>query len=116
MRKSRVIIADTNQTVYLESLALNKPTIIYWNKNCNEIDKNAKPIFEDLEEVGIYQKSPVLAAKMLSKVYKNIDHWWLDHNTQIIRKRFLSKYVALSDNWRFEWENLLRNIIIDEKK
>ena len=49
-------------------------------------------LFEDLEEVGIYQKSPVLAAKM-SKVYKNIDHWWLDHNTQIIRKRFLSKYV-----------------------
>ena len=27
----------------------------------------------------------------------------------------MSKYVALSDNWRFEWENLLRNIIIDEK-
>ena len=41
----KIAISDTNQTTYLQSIALNVPTIVFWNPKSTEIRKDANILF-----------------------------------------------------------------------
>ena len=75
IKKSRLFISTYNATTYLESMAWNVPTIIFWDENCWELKEEAKPYFELLKSVGIFHNSPESAAKHMTNIWDNVDDW-----------------------------------------
>jgi putative transferase (TIGR04331 family) len=90
---TRLYISTYNATTYLESLAMNMPTIIFWNPNHWELREGIQPFFDLLKEVGIYHETPESAAKQINKIWGAIDNWWFDSRTQLARLKFCEKFA-----------------------
>lgn len=92
LTKARIYISTYNATTYLESLALNFPTIIFWNSNHWELKSDVAPYFNLLESVGIFHKTPESAAQKMNEIWDDVDRWWLSSETQKARRIFCEKY------------------------
>ena len=62
LKKARLVVADSNITVYLESLASGKPTIIFWDPHLWELRTEAEPYLQMLKEAKVFFDSPEAAA------------------------------------------------------
>jgi len=109
--KSRIFISTYNATTYLESLAWNIPTIIFWKPEHWELNDNASKYFDILESVGIFHKTPESAAQKLTEVWDNIELWWEKNETQIARKSFVRQYSLISESSSYKMQKVLNNLI-----
>ena len=107
LNNSRLCICTNNFTVFLETLALNFPTIIFWEPSHHEVRPNAAAFFDMLEDAEILFYSADKAAKKVNDVSSNIDEWWFSDKIQSIRKQFCQRYALVSDDWEHEWSNFL---------
>ncbi len=108
VQKSRLYIATYNATNYLESLYFNMPTIIFWNPEHWELNKDAEPYFKLLESVGIFHSTPESAARQTEKIWSNVDSWWHSNEVQEARKKFCYKYARSSSNFAVKLKPLLK--------
>ncbi|MBT5400528.1 transferase [bacterium] len=95
--KSRIFISTYNATTYLESLSWNVPTIIFWNPDYWEMNKETEQYFELLSKVGIFHKTPEGAAQHMSHVWNNVSEWWESNEVQNARNKF-NKQFSNVDN------------------
>ena len=58
LENSRICVSGHNSTTFVESIYFNIPTIIFWDTNTSPIRDSFNPIFNELEKVGIFHKSP----------------------------------------------------------
>lgn len=93
LSRSRLCVSTYNSTVYLESLSLNFPTVIFWDPSYNELNDQARALFVGLKRVGIYHESAKSALKHVQNVWDNVELWWSKSETQTEVKRFCHKYV-----------------------
>lgn len=93
MRKSRLYISTYNATTYLESMALNFPTLIFWNPMHWELREEASEMFEKLKKVGIFHETPESAAKHMENIWDDISDWWFSVAVQEARTEFCNKYT-----------------------
>ncbi len=98
MNRSRISIVTYNATAYLESMALNFPTIIFWNPIHWELRKDALPIFEKLKKVGIFHETPESAAQHMEDIWNTLSDWWFSVKVQAVRLEFCEKYVRTNSN------------------
>jgi putative transferase (TIGR04331 family) len=82
LTQSRVYIATYNATTFLESLAMDIPTIIFWRPEHWELRGTAIGPFEELSQAGIFHKSAESAADHLSDVWSDVDAWWGDRKVR----------------------------------
>ena len=75
IKKSRIYISTYNATTYLESLALNVPTIMFWNPKHWELRDDAVPYFKRLKDVGIFHETPESAAAKVVEVWDDVAGW-----------------------------------------
>ena len=94
--KSKLIIVCHLSTAFLESLNLDKPLILFLEKNFYNFTKIAKKDFEKLKRVGILHYN----VKSIKNLLRNnkIDKWWLNKNVQKARKEFLYKFFHTEKN------------------
>jgi len=112
LMKSRLVVFSCNETGYLETLASNFPTIIYWNPLYYEIKDELSPYFNELISVGIFHHSANSAAEMINSIYRNPLAWWLNDKTQKAVKRFC-KALAYTDEKCIEiWK---KELVLCEK-
>ena len=78
IERSRVYIATYNATTFLESFAMDVPTIIFWRPEHWELRETAVESFEELSQAGIFHESPESAAAHLSAVWSDVGAWWGD--------------------------------------
>ena len=76
-------------------MSWNIPTVIYWNKAHWELNKQAKPYFELLENTGIFHATPQSAAKKMVSIWDNINHWWHSSEVQKAREVFVNQYSKI---------------------
>ena len=107
IKKSRLVIHTYNATGFLETLAANVPTIIYFNSKNNLIRNDAKVIFKELQKNKIYFSDAKEASDHINNVWNNIDLWWNNKETQSTRKLFCTKYAKINDNKLNEIKNLI---------
>ena len=108
LKNTKICICTYNATMFLETLAYNIPTIVFFNlEQCN-IRPEAIYYFEKLKSVGIFHDSPEAAAKFLNKMEPNIEEWWKEPKLQLIRREFCDEYVKISKNWVSEWSSFLK--------
>ena len=113
VRVSRLYISTYNATTYLESLAWNIPTIIFWNPNYWELNEDASYFIKLLESVGIFHNNPESAANHMIKVWDDIPTWWESPEVQNARKEFCKYYSHLPDNSLDELEIIFKEIVKD---
>ena len=100
-------MCTNNATVFLETLALDFPTIIFWEPSHHEIRPDAVPFFDMLEEAEILFYSPEKAAIKVNDILSDVDEWWFSIEVQSARKKFCERYASTSNHWEREWGEVL---------
>lgn len=111
IRQSRVFISTYNATTYLESFAMDVPTVIFWNPNHWELCDSATPYFEDLKSVGIFHETPESAAHHVSAIWNDIDAWWYSRPVRDVLECFKAHYCLSQDDLLGRVEHALREVI-----
>jgi putative transferase (TIGR04331 family) len=95
--RCRLYISTYNATTFLESLAANVPTIIFWNPNHWEMRESAIPFFEKLKSVGIFHETPESAAHKMTLVWDDVAGWWNSEYVQSARQQFCYRYSRIPE-------------------
>ena len=96
-KKSKIIVSTLNGTTFLQSLNLNLPTIIFFDKNFDQINNKALPYFKILKKAGIFFDSPELAAIQINKIFHKTDIWWKSNSVQSAVNYFCSRFSRRSE-------------------
>jgi len=98
LKKSRICFVNLNSTVYLETLNLNFPTIIFFNIDNDEINNQTKKYLNILKKVGVYFDNYEMAAKKINEIWDNVDSWWYSKSVQNAVDLFCSKFSKRANN------------------
>tara|TARA_Y100000768_G_scaffold351279_1_gene302075 strand:+ start:8148 stop:9890 length:1743 start_codon:yes stop_codon:yes gene_type:complete len=111
LEKSKICISTYNATIFLETLSMNFPTIIFFNSKKNKIRSEALKHFKNLKDIGIFHEDPISAANFLNNIENDIQGWWHTKEVQKEVHKFCSKFAYSSVEWKEKWTNFL----IDKK-
>ncbi len=103
--QSQIVVHSYLGTSYLETLALNIPTVCFYDSNSYSFRSEAQPFINGLEKASIIHRSGRDAAQFLSSISENPISWWSKTDVQEARSNFVSHYANFSDNWMQEWED-----------
>ncbi len=98
MKNTKIYFATYNSTGYLESLAMNIPTVLFSNPYDEKLRSNSEYYFNLLKNSKIYFESSIEATKHINNIWDNVDDWWLSQDVQFARKEFCSNYARLNKN------------------
>jgi putative transferase (TIGR04331 family) len=115
IRDCRLYISTYNATTYLESLALNVPTIIFWNPEYFELRPSAKPLLTLLEQAGIFHNNPESAALKMIDIWEDIEGWWNSSKVQTARISFCEHYAIMPNEPTKKMRDFLFSIKLDDK-
>ena len=110
-KKCKLCVSTYNSTAFLQSIAMNIPTIIFWNPNHWELKEPAKTHFNRLKEVGVFHETPESAARYINMIWQDIDSWW---NNEAVKKtiiEFKNYYCRSPDNLVDQIYLQLKNLI-----
>lgn len=97
MKKSRLVIFDYISTGYIESLLMNIPTIVFFDREQYYLDSDFEDFFEELIKVGIFQTNVENASSFVDDIVGNPSVWWEQESVQEARLNFLSKNIRKPD-------------------
>ncbi len=86
--KSKLCIIANNATLFLQTLRMNVPTIIFWDENFIQTRDNCKKYLKLLYDNGIFYKNAYDAAEFCNNNQK-IYEWWNDKE----RKKKISTFL-----------------------
>ena len=91
---AKLIIHTFCGTGHLESLAINKPTLILFVHNINLLDDKSKNYIKKLIKLGIVHKTPQSLFKMLNRLEscKSIEKWWNLKKRQKLLKQYRNEF------------------------
>lgn len=103
MNRSRVIVFDHPGTTFLEAMAANVPSIMFFEPRHWDFRPEAQPYLDLLRRAGILHDSPQSAARQVARVYDQIDSWWLGGSVQDARQRFVQHFALNAPDWNRQW-------------
>ena len=110
MKSARLFIGTMNTTAPLEALAVNMPTILFWNPGHWELRECAIEDYDNLKKVGILHDTPESAAKMVNKIWDDPASWWWSNDTQKVRTQFCYKFARMSNDWSSQWQGVIKKL------
>jgi len=113
LAECKLIVADHLTTTWLESLAINKPTVVFSSKKYTSFRKEVLPYIKKLEEAKILFFTPCAAAKHIDEIENNIDIWWKSNKVQSARIEFVEKYAYTTDKWIDIWVDEFDKVLKD---
>lgn len=108
--ESRILVTHLNSTGFLESLSMNFPTIVYFNLSYDKIRADAVPYIEQLKKANILFEDPISAARMINKVWDNVDFWWNSKKTQFAVNYFCNRYARTTNDISLEFIKFIKSI------
>lgn len=103
LEECRLYVCDHISTTYTEALAANKPTILFWNAEANELRADAQPYYDMLRREGILYDEPEAAAEEVKRVYGDVETWWNEPARQVAVKKFCHRFARTSPTAVDEW-------------
>jgi putative transferase (TIGR04331 family) len=100
---SQICIFDHAHTTWLESLAANKPTVVFISDRINCFHPDAQTYIDMLKRVNILHYSPESAASHLNSIADSINEWWFSSDVQMARKEFVQHYAMGCKDWNDQW-------------
>lgn len=108
----RLYVSDHLSTTFVEALAANKPSVLFWNPDENELREEAQPYYDQLNEAGILYFEPESAARAVQAVYEDVESWWNEPFRQEARQGFCHRFARTSSINIKEWASELERLFI----
>ena len=91
---AKLIIQTYCGTGHLESLAINKPTLILFVHNLNLLNDKSKNYIKKFMKLGIVHRTPQSLFKMLESLERNnnIEKWWNLNKRQNLLKKYRNDF------------------------
>lgn len=96
--QSRLTVHSYNSTGILETLALNIPTLCFWNTEHWGLRPSAQPYFDRLKQAGVFHDTPESAAAKVAEVWDDVAGWWNRPEVQEARRYFCERFARLPEN------------------
>ena len=93
LKSAKLIVVAHNSTTLPETFSMNIPTLVSWKPEWVEIRDSAKPIFNKLEEVGIFHSDSNELARHITAIWGDVDKWWQSSEVRDARKLFCASYA-----------------------
>ena len=93
LRRSRLFVYTYNSTGYLESLAMNFPTVLFWDVALFESNDKFAMALGELERVGIFHHTPKSAAEHINRIWDNVNQWWFSSDVQNAINIFIDQFA-----------------------
>jgi putative transferase (TIGR04331 family) len=103
LRKCRLAIHTTNGTTYLEALAADFPSLVFWNPVDLATRPSLQPYFDELLTAGVLHYTPESAARKLNEIYGTPGKWWSGADVQRARSIFCEGLARTSPDWLPQW-------------
>ncbi|MFN3467994.1 MAG: LIC12162 family transferase, partial [Candidatus Brocadiales bacterium] len=110
MQKVRLCVIDHSHTSYIEALAINVPSIFFWNHDIHVMRPEAEEYFELLRRAGILHKNPKGAMAKLVEVFNDPWTWWKSEAVQEARNTFLERFGYSRKDWMDYWAEEIRTL------
>jgi putative transferase (TIGR04331 family) len=104
---SGLVVHNYLGTAWLETLALNIPTVCFFDPETYDFRGGSLDLIRSLKSVGILHECGREAAHFVLAVKDRMPSWWKKADVQTARCEFVGRYAALSTNWLAVWENEL---------
>ena len=98
LQQAKLVVIPHNGTTLIESIALGVPTIIFWDKSVVWMRSDAEAVFNALEQVGVFHRTPESAASFINSIWDDVDGWWNSPTTIDARKQFTDQYARTVSN------------------
>ena len=100
IQSAKLIIQTFCSTGHLETLAANKPTLMYLTHDLNFLEKKSKKYFLEFKKMGIIHTNPNSLYNMILKINKEgeLKRWWYQKKIQILIKKYNRDYCILNQN------------------
>lgn len=95
LAQCRVFVYTYNGTGFLETLARNIPTVMFWNPWYFELRSDAQPFFDLLATAHVFHDTPESAAHHVNEVWDDVSQWWNETTVQQARRTFCEKYARM---------------------
>ncbi len=109
----RLVIGTTNSTIFLEALANNFPTVVYFNQDNFEIREEARDPITILQQCGIYHPSATSAASFVNSIHEHVGDWWSSKAVQAARSAFCRQYALSADVNLKTWSKMFEFVVKD---
>lgn len=98
IRQCRLFVYTYNSTGFLETLARNIPTVMFWNPRYFELRPTAQPYFDLLAQARIFHETPESAARHVTDIWHDVAEWWNQPAVQHARRTFCEQYACMPKN------------------
>lgn len=106
----RLYVCDDFSTTFAEALAANRPTILFWDPQINELRHEARPYYDLLRKNGILFDTPEDAGAAVNRVYDDVEAWWNEPERQAAIQAFCEQFARTSsggfDLWAAEFKRI----------
>ena len=103
----RCAVIDHPGTTMNISMAMNTPTVAFWNREqwamCDEADK----VYTKLHKVGIVHYDPKSAAQLIEEKWYHLKDWWNSNEIQEARSSYCDNFSRFDKNWKNLWVEYL---------
>ncbi len=103
-----LVVIDHPQTSILESLALDIPTLLFWNPALWRMRREALEILDGLRHARLLLDSPEEAALNITAIMADPASWWARPAARSARAAFCKRYARSSANWIADWTQALK--------
>jgi putative transferase (TIGR04331 family) len=103
MGESAIVVHNYFGASWLESLALNVPTVCFVPDGLHTFREAARPFIDALTRVGIIHHSGKEAARFINGLNGNPSAWWNSPEVQEAREAFVARYANFSEDWIDAW-------------
>lgn len=105
MRQCELYVCDHLSTTFIEALAANTPTILFWEARSNQLREQALPYYALLREAGILFDDPAAAAAAVNAVMAaGADVWWAAPVRQRAVAAFCARFARTSADALDAWD------------
>ena len=102
--ESRLVVHNYLGTSWLETLAMDIPTVCFFDQDTYAFRAEAQPHIDALERVGILHRSGADAGRFVAGLSDDPDGWWQAEDVKSARRAFVEKYSNFSRDWATKWE------------
>lgn len=114
-RDARMCVIDHLGTSMLYALAMNIPTILFWDPEYAPVQTTAQPFFDALRHAGILFDDATDAARQVNAVWSDITGWWRKPARQQARRTFVRQFCRGDADWLAAWREALARVLPNDR-
>ncbi len=107
-----VFITDNLNTTFLQALALDTPTLLFWDAERYALRAERLPHYGALRRAGILVDSPEAAAAGLARLLET-PAWWRSPAVQRARRTFCEHAARADKHWPRAWLRAFRGPLLN---